>query len=285
MKKVLILGASGMAGHVVYTYLSETGLFDLLGTVNNNSFKGNVIELDILDQKKLYRTIDLFNPDVIVNCIGLLINNSNKIPDKAIYINSYFPHYLARLSFEKGFKLIHLSTDCVFSGKTGKYTENSFKDATDTYGLTKSLGEVLDSKNLTIRTSIIGPELKIGGEGLFHWFMNQRDYVNGYKSSIWSGVTTLELAEFIYWLINHDLAGLFHLTNNERISKYELLKLISLVYKKEILIKDEKDYYSDKSLINSNPHVPFKVNTYEKMIVNQLNFMNIHNDYYKHYKV
>jgi dTDP-4-dehydrorhamnose reductase len=284
MKKVLILGASGMAGHVIHTYLSETGDLEVLGTVNNNALKGNIIELNVFDEKKLFVTIDTFRPDIIINCIGILISNSNKTPDKAIYINSYLPHSLARLSINKNFKLVHLSTDCVFSGKAGQYNENSPKDATDIYGLSKSLGEVCDSRNLTIRTSIIGPEIKNVGEGLFHWFMNQDGQVYGYKSSIWSGVTTLELAEFIHWVINNDLTGLYHLTNNQGISKFDLLKLIASIYKKDINISDEKDYKSNKSLINSNKESLFRVKTYKSMIENQREFMNTHSDYYKHYK-
>jgi dTDP-4-dehydrorhamnose reductase len=114
--------------------------------------------------------------------------------------------------------------------------------------------------------------------------MNQHTAVNGYKSNIWSGVTTLELAEFIYWVIHNDITGLFHLTNNDSISKYDLLKLIAAIYKKNIIISADKDYVSDKSFINTNTQVSYKVKTFNEMIVRQLEFMNAHPTYYQHYK-
>lgn len=285
MRNILVLGASGMAGHVIYTYLKESKIYNILGTVNNNLLDGKVIKLNIYDVVKLQEVIDSFKPELVINCVGILIKGSNSFPDNAIYTNSYFPHYLAKLGAKKQFKVIHISTDCVFSGKTGKYSENSLKDAIDLYGMSKSLGEINDNVNLTIRTSIIGPEIKHTGEGLFHWFINQQNKIYGFKNNFWSGVTTLELASFIDWAINSNLTGLFHLTNNLRISKFDLLQLMSKVYKKAIIISDEKDYVSDKSFINTNTAVVFKVNEYEKMLENQLDFMQNHKSYYNHYKL
>lgn len=284
MKKILILGASGMAGHVVYTFLNEKAKYELLGTTNSNNFQGNIVKLDIFNQEDLLRIIDDFNPDIVVNCVGMLINGANKFPDKTIYANSYFPHLLQRLSSEKSFKLIHISTDCVFSGKKGGYEEKSFKDATDTYGLSKSLGEIDDESNLTIRTSIIGPEIKQQGEGLFHWFMNQNDSVYGYKSNIWSGVTTLELAKFIEWVIENPLTGLCHLTNNDSISKFDLLQSFNTIFDKKLAISDAKDYACNKSFVNTNKAINYSVPTYTKMLEDQREFMDAHHDFYVHYK-
>uniref|UniRef100_UPI0028AB8762 sugar nucleotide-binding protein n=1 Tax=Empedobacter sp. TaxID=1927715 RepID=UPI0028AB8762 len=195
MKKILVLGAAGMAGHVVYTYLTELNKYEVIGTTNSNNIKGVNIKLNIFDKDEVEKTIKKLQPDIIVNCIGMLIRTSRTNPDQTIYGNAYFPYILKDLADKNNAKLIHISTDCVFSGKIGGYTENSFKDATDVYGLSKNLGEIIDDKNLTIRTSIIGPELKQNGEGLFHWFMQQDRIVNGFKSNFWSGVTTLELAK------------------------------------------------------------------------------------------
>lgn len=281
MKNVLILGASGMAGHVIYNYLSERKSYSIIGTTNTNDFLGNTVKLDIFNIEKLKKIIDDFKPDFVINCIGMLINDANDFPDKTVYANSYFPHLLQKLCFEKSFKLIHISTDCVFSGKDGRYIEKSFKDATDVYGLSKSLGEIEDLTNLTIRTSIIGPEIKKNGVGLFHWFMNQENEVFGYKSNIWSGVTTLELAKFIDWIINNSLVGLVHLTNNDSISKYNLLKLMAEIFNKEIVISDKKDYSCDKSLVSTN--VDYIVPTYEEMLIEQKKFMEKFNELYKHY--
>lgn len=283
MKKILILGVSGMAGHVIFTYLNELNKYNLLGTTNNNSFGENTIKLDIYNKQNLNQIIDDFNPDFVINCIGVLINGSQNSPDNAIYSNSYFPHYLSKISDEKDFKLIHISTDCVFSGKGGKYVEDSVKDATDIYGLSKSLGEIVDDKNLTIRTSIIGPEIKEKGEGLFHWFLSQEGKIYGYRSNFWSGVTTLELAYFIDWILDKNFKGLVHLTNNEAISKYDLLALVAKIFNKKIIISDDKDYKCDKSFLNTNKELIFKVSSYQKMINDLKLFMISHLDFYKNY--
>lgn len=284
MKKILILGVSGMAGHVVFTYLGELKKYEILGTTNSNSFGQNTLKLDIYNKEELNKIIFDFNPDFVINCIGVLINGSKNSPDNAIYANSYFPHYLSKLSYEKHFKLIHISTDCVFSGKEGKYSEKSIKNATDVYGLSKSLGEIINTKNITIRTSIIGPEIKDKGEGLFHWLLNQEGEINGYKSNLWSGVTTLELAYFIAWILDEKFIGLVHLTNNESISKFELLTLISKVFNKQIVISDHKDYKCDKSFLNTNRKITFEVSSYKKMIEEIRDFMLNHRQFYKNYK-
>lgn len=283
MKKILILGISGMAGHVIYTYLKELNKYELLGTTNSNSFGNDSVKLDIFNISKLDDIIYDFKPDYIINCIGVLINNSKKAPDGAIFANSYLPHHLAKLSYDNNFKLIHISTDCVFSGKEGGYTEKSFKNATDLYGLSKSLGEVDDLKNITIRTSIIGPEIKSVGEGLFHWFMFQEQEINGYKRNFWSGVTTIELAYFIEWILNTELTGLIHLTNNDPISKFDLLSLISSVFQKKISILNNAEYICDKSFINTNDKITYKVPSYEEMIEEMKNFMENHSHLYEQY--
>ena len=278
MKKILILGASGMAGHVVYNYLNEhldKTLFELYGTTNSNNFGDITTKINIFDTSSLSNYLDMIKPDFVINCVGMLIRGSKEYPDKTIFANSYFPHFLARLSYEKSFKLIHISTDCVFSGKKGGYIETSVKDATDVYGMSKALGEIIDDKNLTIRTSIIGPEIKKNGEGLFHWFMTNEDKnINGYKSNIWSGVTTLELAKFIKWVLeNKDIKGLLHLTNNHPISKFDLLTIFNKTFLKDKKIISDKDYKCDKSFVNTNKDVDYVVPSYETMLLEQKEFM------------
>lgn len=283
--KILILGAGGMAGHMVYTILDEAKKYELLGTVNSTKFKNENIELNIYDKDKLEGIIDGFQPNYVINCIGVLIKESKLNPENAVYANSFFPHYLASLAQLRGFKLIHISTDCVFSGRKGKYTENDVKDATDIYGLSKNLGEIIDDVNLTIRTSIIGPELKKNGEGLFHWFMNQKGQVSGYKSNMWGGVTTLELANFIKFIIDNkpELAGLIHLTNNTSISKFDLITLFNEIYKRNILITDDKDYVCDKSIISDINKTGYIVPTFKEMIEEQKEFMLKNKNIYPNY--
>lgn len=281
MKKILVLGAAGMAGHVVYTYLNELNKYDLVGTTNSNNLDGVNLKLNIFDKVEVEKIIEEVNPDFIINCIGMLIRTSKSNPDQTIYGNAYFPYVLRDLAIKNNAKLIHISTDCVFSGKTGKYTENSFKDATDLYGLSKNLGEINDDHNLTIRTSIIGPELKQNGEGLFHWFMQQDGTVNGFKSNYWSGVTTLELAKFIAWQIENPFTGLVHLTNSQPISKFDLLTVFNDVYQKGLIIEDKKDYICNKSFINTNDKITFEVPSYRQMLENQKEFMQNHKNFYE----
>lgn len=285
MKNILVLGVSGMAGHVVYTQLKKKPDYNVLGTTNSNDFGFGSQKLNIFNTENLLDIIKQFKPDYVINCIGMLIQGSKKHPEKTIYLNAYLPHLLDKLSLEYHFKFIHISTDCVFSGKDGSYTENSVKDAKDLYGQSKALGEIVNNNNLTIRTSIIGPELKNEGEGLFHWVMNQKGTIYGYKSNFWSGVTTLELASFIEYSIGNDIIGLVHLTNNEPISKFNLLAIINNVHSLNLTISDEKDYECNKSFINTNKLIQYEVPTYEKMILNQKEFMINNTSFYNHYSI
>lgn len=293
MKHILILGAAGMAGHILYRQLSKHPEFKVTGTIYNTKPVENdpeLVHLDVFDQKALASVLLETKPDVIINCIGSLIQESKKAPERTVYINAYLPHILKKIGNGAGAKIIHLSTDCVFSGKTGGYKETDLKDATDLYGMSKSLGEIIDDTNLTIRTSIIGPEMKLNGEGLFHWFMNNKrgTTINGYKSNYWSGVTTLELSKFIESVLinNPELSGLIHLTNNQKISKYDLLGLFNKFYDRGVNIEDKKDYACDKSFINTHPEaLKFIVSGYEEMVREQQQYMELNSEIYPHYTI
>ena len=283
MNKIIIFGASGMAGHVIYSYLQENSKFKIVGTTHSTFFNDNCFNIDIFNSQKVEDFILNEQPCLVINCIGSLIKESKTYPDRAIYCNAYFPHFLKKCANKAGAKLIHLSTDCVFSGKSGSYHEDSYKDASDLYGLSKSLGEIDDETNLTIRTSIIGPEIKKNGEGLFHWFMNQQKDINGYKSNYWSGITTVELAKFILWEIENPQTGLIQLTNGQAISKFDLLQATSNIYNKKINIHSDKDYICDKSLIKSE-RVLYQVPDYNTMLLEQKLFMQHHKQFYTHYE-
>ena len=282
MKKVLILGASGMAGHVIYNYLQAYDDLYVIGTTHANYLNNNCISLNIFDTQKVEKILNELKPEIVINCVGSLIKESKISPDKTVFCNAFFPHFLKKSIKNINAKLIHISTDCVFSGNKGSYTETDIKDAMDIYGLSKSVGEIEDEYNLTIMTSIIGPELKKNGEGLFHWFMNQNHTINGYKSNYWSGITTLELARFIRYVIDHPIVGLVHLTNGNPISKYSLLQKINIIYSRGIKIQSDKDYICDKSLVKSEK-IDYSVPSYEEMLVEQKNFMNKHRELYAHY--
>lgn len=265
-KRILLLGATGMAGHVAYYYLKATEKYDITNVVFRRKLTDDSIILDITDEIAVEKLIKKTNPDIILNCVGVLIKGSQLHSDNAIYINAYFPHLLERLSAENGAKLIHISTDCVFSGLKGDYLETDIRDADDVYGRSKALGEIINEKDLTIRTSIIGPELKSDGEGLFHWLMNQEGTINGYTEVFWGGVTTLELVKAIDWSIDKDIKGLFHLTNGTKITKYALLQLIKEIWNiNNILILPNEDKKSDKSLLKSE-WIDYQVPSYVQML-------------------
>ena len=280
MKKVLLFGATGMAGHVVYYYLQSTGKYNITNVVFRIPLTADSIIVDVTDRNAVTKVIADVNPEIIINCVGVLVEGAKRYPDNAILINAYFPHLLKKLSDEIGAKLIHISTDCVFSGKKGNYTEEDIPDAQDVYGRSKALGEIINDKDLTIRTSIIGPELKKNGEGLFHWFMMQQGSVNGFKTAIWGGVTTLELAKAICVAIDSEISGLIHLTNGVGISTLELLNLFKEIWHKQdidILPYNANDV--DKSIAKSNKF-NYVVSDYKSMLVELYDWMSTHEEIY-----
>ncbi|MBZ9686407.1 SDR family oxidoreductase [Clostridium estertheticum] len=284
MKKILVLGATGMAGHMISNYfktLSEKYVvFDICHTVK---LEEKSIVLDIHDLNLLNTIIAELNPDIIINSIGILNRNAEDDPSNTIFINSYFPRYLEKQFKNTNTKLIHLSTDCVFSGDTGNYNENSVPDGMDLYAKTKVLGEINNNKDLTVRTSIIGPELKTNGTGLFHWFMRQTGTVTGYSKVMWSGVTTLQLAKCLDLMIENNLNGLYNLTSKASISKYELLKIVNSVFEKSILIENFGQIKNDKSLISIRNDFPVKVPTYTEMLSELKNWMVKNRQLYSQY--
>ena len=282
-KKILLFGATGMAGHMAYYYLQCTGKYDLVNVVYRTQLTDDSIVVDVTDGDAVSRLVREVRPDFILNCIGVLIRGSREHPDNAILINAWFPHLLKKLSDEVGAKLIHISTDCVFSGKKGNYSETDFRDADDVYGRSKALGEIINDKDLTIRTSIIGPELKENGEGLFHWFMHQHGCVNGFQTAIWGGVTTLELVKAIDVSIDQGVTGLIQLSNGLGISKYDLLHLFSRIWHKqdvEILPFDGNGI--DKSIAKST-RFSYVVPGYEEMLREQYDWMQENESLYSFY--
>lgn len=288
MKKILVLGASGMAGHMIFNFLKKQEKYQIYPVCHHKKISEDSLLLDVYDINKLQKIIKEINCDCIINCIGILVKGSNNDKKNAIYVNSYFPHLLSYLIHENNekSKLVHISTDCVFSGAKGNYLDTDIKDATDIYGLSKNLGEINNDKDLTIRTSIIGPELKVNGEGLFHWLFTQRNtgFVNGYLRSVWSGVTTLELAKFIDLIIEKDITGIVQISNNEKISKYDLLKIISDCFGIKIDINGIDGVVSDKSIkqtdfLSSFYHVP----SYLEMIRQMYFYMLENRNFYQYY--
>lgn len=283
-QRVLVLGSTGMVGHLLCKYLIDNSNFNLFDIARSFKFREKTNLFDVKNEKDFCEYMKLIKPDYIINCIGVLIRESNTSIENAIYINSYFPHMLRKFASQINSKLIHISTDCVFSGKKGKYIESDLRDGNDTYAQTKILGEIQDTTNLTLRTSVIGPEIRDGGEGLFGWFMSQEGTVSGFEKVIWSGVTTLELAKVIKFLINSDLTGLYHITNNSSISKYELLKLFKKYTKKNIDIKPFNEKSLDKSLIDTRLSLGYQIPSYDDMIAEMITFIKDNKLIYPQYK-
>jgi dTDP-4-dehydrorhamnose reductase len=280
-KKVLILGSTGMLGHVVFTYLNQRNEFELYDIVYRNKLRNESIVCDISNVEQVKKQIYLLKPEYIINCIGILINGSTNNPANAIFINSYFPHLLVQIADEINSKVIHISTDCVFSGKKGGYAETDYRDADDTYGRSKALGEIFSKNHLTLRTSIVGPEIKKDGEGLFHWFMNQNGEINGFTEAFWGGVTTLQLTKNIEQAIHHNYTGLLHVTNGVRISKFDLVSLFKNIWKKDsISIVPYPEKSVDKSLV-SRTDMSFNVPDYQSMLLEQKKWMEENNRFYE----
>jgi dTDP-4-dehydrorhamnose reductase len=281
MARILVLGADGMIGHVVRIYLAEQGH-------NVHSIARNVSKswdrLDVEELPKLYNYIATRKFETIVNCVGILIKESEVNPVRAIRLNALLPQYLCSISNELGFRIIHASTDCVFSGQNGPYSEDSTRDANGVYGRTKALGEFSNDRGLTIRTSNIGPELYVEGTGLFNWLMQQKGTIRGFGKALWGGVTTLEFAKSVHWVAGNQYTGLVHLTNGEAISKYDLLRLISDIWRKtDVTIERDDTQVSNRSLVCTRKEFVYKVPPYRNMLEELHTFMQLHSEQYHLY--
>ena len=283
--KVIIFGAGGMLGNTLIKTISQDENYEVYGTIRkdinyfeeNNSVK--VFKKISCERINEWREILMqIKPDITINCIGIVkqLKEIND-PQLSIFTNSLFPHQLHNVCSEINSKLIHISTDCVFSGEKGFYSENDKPDSSDLYGLSKLLGEINGENALTIRTSIIGHSIN-SNHGLIDWFLKQKVKVKGFRKAIFSGLTTLELSKVIlkYILNNDSLNGIFHISNVP-ISKFDLLNLVSRIYKKSIIISPDDSLIVDRSLnskkfIKQTGYIP---PSWEKMI-EEMYFQNIY---------
>lgn len=256
--KILIFGGGGMLGHKLSERLSSE--FTVWKTIQGEMRKyekfkifqpENTFEnVNILDENQVRTIIDKVKPDVVVNAVGIIkqVSDSKDVV-RTLSVNSIFPHRLADLTEEFNSRLITFSTDCVFSGAKGNYTEEEAPDALDLYGRSKNLGEVTGGDCLTLRTSIIGREL-LTKHSLAEWFLsNHGKTVKGYKMAVFSGFPTVVMAEIISDIIqNHaNLRGLYHLSA-EPINKFDLLNLLKKEYKASVGIEPDESFIIDRSL-------------------------------------
>jgi dTDP-4-dehydrorhamnose reductase len=282
--KVLILGASGLIGHQLFFYLKSFDKYEVYAVSKSQMVDHSSVLMDVLKKNNLKSCIKNTQPELVINCIGALINISEENPEMAHKLNAELPHVLSQLSKELNFRLIHISTDCVFSGNSSKpYTEIDLPDGASTYAITKAIGEEIKNEHLVVRTSVIGPELSNRTEELFNWFMSQNHEVEGYQTAIWSGVTTLILARSIEELINKDLIGIYHVTNNSSISKHHLLELLKRQTEKEISIIPVNKNNSDKSFVDTRLQLKLTIPSYEQMIIEMVEFIRANNQRYNLY--
>ncbi|MDA9287289.1 SDR family oxidoreductase [Amylibacter sp.] len=258
---VLVLGASGMLGNAVLRFFADVDGYMVKGTVRSTSaiqlfpkkFR-NLLMLgfDAENPESLVGLIDFVRPDVVINCIGLVkqASNSND-PLVALPINALLPHRLARICANSNVRLIHMSTDCVFMGNKGYYSEQDIADSIDLYGVSKRLGEINYPNTITLRTSIIGHELN-GNRSLIDWFLSQENNVKGFSKAIFSGLPTVEIARLIkdYVIPHPELSGVYHVSADP-INKYDLLRLVAKIYGKDIEIIKENNFVIDRSLDSS----------------------------------
>ena len=285
-KKVLILGSSGLIGHQVYNYLKDNSDFSLSNISYKRKLNNETILLDARNEESFFDQIRLIQPNYVVNCIGVLINGAEQDSKSTIFLNTYLPHRLEKLANKINAKLIHMSTDCVFSGnKQSPYVETDKRDGKDNYAKAKALGEVISENHLTIRTSVVGPEIINGSEELFHWFMNQSGVIKGFTKAIWSGVTTLELAKAIKWFIDNDTIGLYHLTNGIPVNKYDLLHLFKSYTNKNIEIRKVEGVATNKSFIDTRKEINYLLPTYNQMISDMVNLIKNNRILYGHYNL
>jgi len=282
--KVLVLGATGMAGHLLSLYLLEQG--HSVTTYSRRPLNiGRNITGDISDPTFLAELLGSDDYDAVANCIGILNQSAENDKAEAVYYNSYLPHLIVDLLADSPTKYIHLSTDCVFSGHTGPYTEYSLRDGETFYDRSKALGEVDDAKNLTLRTSIVGPDMNPSGIGLLNWFMKTGlQPIQGYSKAVWTGVTTLTLAEAIEAAIAQNLTGIYHLVNNESITKLDLLGLFNKYFKNsQQTITPSDTLVVDKSLVNTRKDFNFPVPTYHEMVKQMKAWVDAHSQTYPEY--
>ena len=283
--RFLVLGCNGMAGHMISLYLKEQG-HDVLGFALTESTLVKSIAGDAMNASLMKEIVGNNKYDSIINCIGLLNQFADNNKAEAVYLNSYFPHFLAELTDGTDTQIIHMSTDCVFSGSKGQYTEHDLRDGITFYDRSKALGELDDNKNITLRNSIVGPDINQNGIGLLNWFMQQHGDVMGFTRVMWTGQTTLQLAKTMEIAAKEKAHGLVNAVPNESISKCDLLILFNKYLRKEkVNIIPVDKMATDKSLKRTNWDFDYRIPDYETMIKELADWVAVHKNLYPHYRL
>lgn len=281
--RFLVLGAAGMAGHLISLYLKERG-HDVTGFARRDlPFLDFQVRGDVRYSTDLAVVRDGY--DVVVNCVGVLNEAAEDNPDAA-WLNGELPHALADMTADLPTRVFHMSTDCVFAGNTGPYTEQSVPDGESAYDRTKAAGELKDGKNLTFRNSIVGPDMNPGGIGLLNWFMRQPGPVRGFTGAIWTGLTTLELAKAMEHEAGEDASGLVNMVPEGSISKCDLLGLFNRELRGgSVEIVPDAGLQLDKTLARTNFTPSYMPKPYPEQVREMAGWVRAHRELYPHYEV
>lgn len=283
--KFFVLGCNGMAGHTISLYLKEQG-HEVFGFGRSKSQFIDSVAGDAHNTDFLRKIIAESKFDSVINCIGILNQFAENNRALATFLNSYFPHFLAEATAGTDTQVIHMSTDCVFSGKSGQYTENDFRDGETFYDRSKALGELEDDKNITLRNSIVGPDINSGGIGLLNWFMHQSGEINGYTKAMWTGQTTLQLAKTMEIAAMEKAHGLYNTVPGHSISKCDLLLLFNHYFRGDSLkINPVEGLNADKSLKRTKYEFSYLIPDYETMVAELADWIKKHKDLYPHYNL
>lgn len=289
--KFLVLGVSGMAGHIIALYLKEQD-HDVTGFSRREVNFVKSIAGDATNTELLKKIITDGQFDVVINAIGVLNKACDEHTSTAIFLNGVLPHFLAETCSNLETRIIHMSTDCVYAGNTGPYTEMSFPDGRSYYDRSKAIGELRDEKNLTLRNSIVGPDINENGIGLFNWFMKQPvdKPINGFTKAMWTGLTTFELAK-IMLLVSEQWAkgsstpnGLINMVYKSNISKFNLLKLFNHYLRNDaVTINPSEQLVLDKTLVRGSDSFDYEVPSYDTMVKEMADWIVSHKEIYSHY--
>ena len=281
--KFLVLGCNGMAGHMISLYLKEQG-HNVFGFDRVKSQYIESVAGDARDAEFVRNLIGKNQYDSVINCIGILNQFAERNKALATYLNSYFPHFLADVTSETDTQVIHMSTDCVFSGKRGEYTETDLRDGETFYDRSKALGELEDDKNITLRNSIVGPDINPKGIGLMNWFMQQKGPISGYTKAMWTGQTTLQLAKTMEAAAKEKAHGLYNTVPDHSICKYDLLQLFNRYLRNgKIEISPIEGINADKSLKRTRFDFGCRIPDYDVMVAELADWVLTHKDMYRHY--
>lgn len=263
-ERVLILGSTGMKGHVIYQTFQERG-YQVFGLASHPHSKFVDYVIDVTNEYEFKKFLRNNKFDIIINAIGVLVEESKNDVILATYLNGLLPHIVLESIDSEKTLFVHLSTDCVFSGMNGPYRENDKPDGSRPYDITKRLGEKLDHQTLIVRSSVIGPELTTSTIGLLNWFLLSEGEINGYANVEWNGLTTFEFARELYRIIQEKKRGIIHLYASQTLSKYELLAKCNVILKRSKQLNESNAQLSTNKSLLSNINRPSNLD-YETML-------------------